>query len=329
MEHYVLPTVYCPFPTLLNPYVEVVHERSLMHVQAMRLIQQEAAVRRFTKMRVAWLAAGVHPTTGLDELTWVNDWLVWLFMFDDQFDEGVIGTQPERIISVAAELLAITDDMPIISSPIAAALHSFWRRAPGATPAWRERFAGHLAEYFTAYHWEAQNRARGSIPAMEAYIVNRRSSGALETCFDMIELAEHVTLPPEVRQSQELVILHTATNNVVCWVNDMLSFQKELARGDIHNLALIVRHEQRCTWQEALDIVNDMVTREVQLYLRTEHALLTRFPAIAHELEKHLFILRMWMRANLDWSLQSVRYTQVEQTIAGKQVSYLEPLLSS
>src|SRR5258708_34786458 len=141
MQHFVLPRLYCPFPTLLNPYVEVVHQRSLIHVDAMGLIQQEAALRRFTKMRVAWLAAGVHPTTGLAELTWVNDWLVWLFLFDDQFDEGIIGTQPEGITAVAQELLALTHSMDITSrSPIATALHDFWLRAPGATPEWTSRF---------------------------------------------------------------------------------------------------------------------------------------------------------------------------------------------
>ena len=153
MEHITIPDIYCPFPSSLNVHVERVHAHSMERVQRLRLIQQEQAFRRFSIARFAWAAARSYPDTDLVELAWVNDWLVWLFMFDDQFDDGVLGADPRTMKPIMNELLNLLSTQPDLMkhrSPIAAALLDFWQREPGAMPAWRARFKQHHADYFAS-----------------------------------------------------------------------------------------------------------------------------------------------------------------------------------
>ena len=328
MERITIPAVYCPFPSVINPCAEAVHEQSLTKLQRLGLIQKETARRRFLAARFAWLTARCYPATAFEELTWVHDWSIWLFMFDDQFDDGAIGGQPERMQPIMAKLLAILEDPDASSprSPLGAALYDFWQRAPGATSAWRARFAQHLADYFTSYLWEARNRARGHIPAVDAYIANRQQSGGLPTCFDLIDLSDHVTLPPEVYESQEFRTLRQTATNVVCWVNDVFSLRKERARGDVNNLVLAVQHAHHMSLQAAVNTVNDMITKEVQRFIETERQLPGYPSAIEQNMRRYLLVFRAWMRGNLDWSYETPRYAQVEETAPGEKVSYLESL---
>jgi hypothetical protein len=333
MEHITIPDIYCPFPSNLNVHVEAVHRHSMEHVQRLRLIQQEQALSRFSVARFAWAAARSYPDTDYVELAWVNDWLVWLFMFDDQFDDGTLGADPEAMKFIMRGLFNLLSDqlVPVEHleqhSPIAAALLDFWQRAPGATPAWRARFQQHLADYFASYLWEANNRASGRIPGVDAYIANRQRSGGLPTCFDLIELSEHVVLSPDVAANPTYQTLSLIANNVVCWVNDLFSFRKERARGEVNNLVLVVQHARGRTLQEAVVVVNNMITREVQHFLAVEQQLCLYQPETYEALKKYLRVFRGWMRGNLDWSLETLRYTEVEETVPGQPVSYLEPLL--
>ncbi len=332
MESFTVSEIYCPFPSRLNPHVEAVHAYSIDRVQRLALIQQESAFRRFSIAHFAWAAARAYPDTDFMELAWVNDWLVWLFMFDDQFDDGALGAEPQKMKPILLDLLNLLHDSPsahVSSSPLAAALIDFWQRAPEATMAWRTRFEQHLSNYFASYLWEATNRVRRQIPALERYIANRQLSGGLPTCFALIELSEHAVLPYDISSSEAFRLLSLAANNVVCWVNDLFSFQKERARGEVNNLVLVIQYARGCSLQEAADRVNSMITEEVQLFLSIEQQLLTRQPATYEVLKKYLTVFRGWMRGNLDWSLETPRYSQVEETLPGQSVSYLEPLFSS
>lgn len=325
MERIILPAIYCPFPSRISPYVEPVQEHSLAWVQRWHLIQKESALRRFASARFAWLAARAHADAELEDLALICDWHVWLFLFDDQFDDGALGRQPERMQTILEELLTIVKHSPISppEKPIAQALNDFWSRAITRTSlAWQERFAQHIAAYFAAYDWEARNRVQGAIPAIDAYIEHRRNSGSLPTAFDLIDIAQRVTLPSEMYNSHELQTLRRTASNVVCWVNDLFSFQKEMARGEVNNLVLVVQHANQSSLQEAAECVNTMITKEVQLFLDTEQRLPTFSPALDQDRQKYVRDLCGWMRGNLDWSRETPRYAQVEQT-----ASYLEAIL--
>jgi hypothetical protein len=329
MEHFTLPDIFCPFPSQISPYVQEVHVHSLWWVKHFRLVQQAVALRRFSAARSAWLAARTHPCAGFRELALICDWCVWLFMFDDQFDDGALGKQPERMQPVLEHLLEVVSASAASpQGPIAEALSDFWQRAARYTNTnWQRRFVRDLAEYFDAYLWEAHNRLQEQVPAVDAYIDQRRRTGSLATLFDLIDISQRVDLPLPVYESQELQILRRTASNVVCWVNDLYSLRKELARGEINNLVVVLQHAHNSSLQEAVDRAGAMIEEEVRLFLDTEQQLPACSPALDQDRGKYLTDLRAWMRGSLDWSRETPRYSQIEYTTRQQSVSYLENIL--
>jgi hypothetical protein len=328
MEQIVIPDLYCPFPSQINLYVEAIHAHSLRWVKRFHLVQQEVAFQRFAASRFAWLTARVHPLAGIDELALICDWHVWLFMFDDQFDDGEIGKQPERMQPVLEHLLAVVNDSCTTPrGPIAESLADFWQRAARyTTPAWQRRFVCDLAGYFDAYRWEAQNRVQGCTPDVNTYIENRRRAGSMPLVCDLIDISQRVELPPDVYDCQELQILRRTTSNVVCWVNDLYSLRRDLTRGDMHNMVVVVQQARHCSLQEAINHVCTMVETDTRLFVETEQLLPSFSPRIDQEVRKYLIDLRGWMRGNLDFSRETPRYSQGVSTLS---VSSLEDILPS
>lgn len=333
MQQFTLPAFYCPFPSEIHPQVEEVHEHTLNWARSHRLIQREAAIRRLSGARYAWLAARIHPRANFEELALTNDFLNWLSMIDDQFDEGDAGRQPAHMRVVIDRLLATLgiergQHVQPLQGPIAESLQDLWERAkPLTTPRWQSRFAGHLCDYLDSYIWETALRASGEVPEVSVYIQKRQDTGAMHLALDYIDLAEHVDLPPEVYESTLVQALFLAINKIICWQNDIVSVEKEMARGTLSNLVLVLQHAYGYTLQEAVERANEMITAEVKLFERLSACVHEIFPAYTRELERYLASMRGWIRGNLDWSLESYRFSEIEPAGAGKEPEYLESIL--
>lgn len=328
-----LPNFYCPFPPEMHPQVEEVHLHTFRWATQHRLLQREAAIRRFHASRFAWLAARVHSRTSFTELALTNDFFTWLFMLDDQFDDSSFGRQPDQMRVVVDRLLTVLgiergDNIKPLQGPVADTLQELWERArPLTTAAWQQRFAGHLRDYLDAYIWETGLRARGETPGVAIYLKKRQDAGAMRLALDYIELTEHVDLPPEIYESTLIQSLLLIINNVVCWQNDIVSVDKELAHGDFSNLVLVLQKAHGCTFQEAAERSNEMTTREIKLFELLSEQVPATFPDYQQDLEKCLASMRAWIRGNLDWSLESLRFSEIEPTVEGQEPSYLETIL--
>jgi hypothetical protein len=328
---FVIPDIYCPFPSQISPYVEEVQMHSLWWVKHFRLVQREVAYRRFTTARFAWLASRVHPLAGLYELSLACDWFVCLFLFDDQFDESELGGQPERMQPILDHLLAVISKPSVMpQGPIAEALADFWQRALSYTPEhWQKRFVYNLASYFDACRWEADNRVGERVPEVDIYMEKRWESGGMGVVFDLIDIAQHVDLPASVYGCEALQTLRRTAGNVVCWANDVYSLHKEIAHGEPNNLVLALQHAHRCNLQEAVNRACAMIADEVHLYMQTERDLPSFSLKTDQDIQCYLMDLRSWMRGNLDWSCETSRYPQVEHVAPEQNTSHLEEILPS
>ena len=330
-----LPDFYCPFPPAIHPRVEEVHQHTFAWARRHLLLQQEAAIRRFHASRFAWLAARVHARTSFEELALTNDFFTWLFLLDDQFDDSSYGRQPARMQVVVDRLLTVLGiargpDVQPLEGPVAEALRDLWARAtPLTTPQWRQRFAEHLSAYLDAYIWETGLRERGETPDIALYLKKRQDAGAMKLALDYIDLAEHVDLPPEIYESTLVQALLLITNNVVCWQNDIVSVEKELAHGDYSNLVLVLARAHSVSLQEGVERANAMITGEINLLEHLALLVPQTLPGHQAELATYLTCMRAWVRGNLDWSLESYRFSVIEASAADREPSYLEPILSA
>lgn len=72
-----------------------------------------------------------------------------------------------------------------------------------------------------------------------------------------------------------------------------------------------------------------MITREVILLEQLAGVVPSIFPQHQPALEKYLICMRAWVRGNLDWSLGSARFSEIETPSEGREPGYVETILSN
>ncbi|MGW8888128.1 terpene synthase family protein [Streptomyces sp. NPDC055749] len=327
-----LPDIYCPFPQRTNPHVGQTREHLDTWTRRTGLVHRESARARFEQADFGAFVGMVYPTAGSTHLDLTADWFVWLFLVDDQLDDGQLGRDPERVRGVVARMLAVVDGMDTAAVPdeelpaAVVALEDLWARTiPAMAPHWRRRFAWHLTTYLTtATTWEAGNRADGVVPSEETYIAKRRHTGAIHVCMDLIEIVAGIEAPESIHNDPRFITALEASCNVVCWANDVYSFEKEQVLGEIHNLVHLVRHHRGYGEQQAIDHVCARIAAETERFLTAEDELLEMYPQLAGILVPYLDGMRSWMRGNLDWSRLTPRYNPADVSQYEEPEEYLE-----
>ncbi|MFI9627698.1 terpene cyclase [Streptomyces sp. NPDC052042] len=325
-----LPDIYCPFPQRTNPHVP--HTRAHLNawIRNTGLVHRDSARERFEQADFGAFVGMVYPTADAEKLDLVADWFVWLFLVDDQLDDGHLGRSPERVRDVVAMMRSVIDGAGAAPSgelPAAVvALVDLWERTTPQTAAhWRARFCWHLTKYLTTTTtWEAGNRAAGVVPSEETYIAQRRHTGAIHVCMDLIEIVAGIEAPESIHNDSRFITALEAACNVVCWANDVYSYEKEQVLGEIHNLVHLVRHHRGYGKHQALEHVCAETDRETRRFLAAEAELLSSYPQLSGMLLPYLDGMRSWMRGNLDWSRQTPRYNPADVGQYEAPEQYLE-----
>lgn len=272
MNHFIIPDIYCPFPISLH--LEQVQAHAQEWLNAIDLVPREIAHSPFLTKDVPWMICSIYPGAGLEELCLCTDWYIWGFSYDDLCDNSELGTRPYELNQTQEALLTVFQDsspepvqepMTPTASSLVAALSDTWQRASQLTSStWQRRFASHHAEYFASQRQEVANRSHQQIPDMQSYIINRRASSFSTTSMDLIELVHHIEIPVEVYESQPFQAMLNSMYDIVGWTNDVYSLPKELARGEVNNLVVVMQHEEGGTLQDAINRVCTMINRETQ-----------------------------------------------------------------
>jgi 5-epi-alpha-selinene synthase len=334
MERFVIPDIFCPFPSQVSPYLEQVRQQAQEWIQEFRLIKGEIALRYYLTADFPLLTCRAHPRAGLEELFLCCNWYTWVFVFDDQFDDGVAGRQPESMRVIYDHMLALLQDPASATpqGPAAESLANIWQRARRLMPSsvWQRRFIQHHADFFAACCRDAENRVNGHMLDLWDYIANRRNGGANPIVCDLIELAGHIQIPDVISENQVFKALLRAAHDSMGWTNDVYGLQKELAHGDTNNLVMVVQQAHNCSLQEAMDRACVMLETEMRRFEQLAQSLPTCSPAeVDRDIRQYLVDVGSWIRGHLEWERMSLRYSEVEYTELGKSSSYLEEILPS
>ncbi|MDQ5853555.1 MAG: hypothetical protein M3380_16085 [Chloroflexota bacterium] len=324
MDQVVLPELYCPFPSTVNQHAEPVHRGTVDWLQRFELVTDEASYRRVYAANFGGLAARFHPTAPREELQLVSDWYTWMFFQDDLRDESEIGRHPDQLAAMDARFLEILKgkDPTDQDGSLAHALCDLRQRLRlKVTATWMRRFIRTVKEYFDATIWEATNRARGITPDVDTYVRVRHLTSGLNIDTQFIDIAEGTRLPPEVRGNAVVSKLTLAANNAVCWANDIFSLEKEVQRGDVHNLVVTLQHGHGLCLQRALDRAAEMHLEETRAFVDIEPHLPSFGRVVDANLERFVSVLRARMRGILDWSHESGHYRQVEMPTASTTIA--------
>lgn len=305
-----------PFPSRLNSAAGTARWHTLDWLDSFGLLSGRQAAEEYDALRLERLMAYFYPDAGLRDLELATDLNGWFFVFDDQFDSR-LGRDPELVDALVGSVLEAMDGtgpLPQAAGPLAGAFRDLWRRASDGMPElWRERFREHWREYLRAYRWEAVHRTSGEPLGLAEFLHFRRRSIGVQPCLDLAERCCGRVVPEAEHRGPELAALRELTADVVLFVNDLVSLEKEMAAGDVNNSVLVLRARSGCSLDEAAlrvgRLANARVTRFQQLSTALPGSLTPAgtYP-VRHGVESHVEAMRHLMRGNLTWSLETPRY---------------------
>lgn len=310
--------------TPVSPFSEDADQHTVKWSGTKGLVRSESTERHLAETRPGLLAAHCYPTAGRKELRLLADWMSWLFLLDDQVDESGHRIRPGAL---EAELAGVVRTGLRHPSPdggaLGYALGDILDRLEHKDPSggrWMLRFHHHLLEYLTACVWQATHRAVGDLLSEETYPEMRRRAGAIMPSFDLVEIACGNVLDPAVYYSKSYQRLLISAANVVCWTNDVMTWEKEAQLGDPHNLVLLTSTARDMPIEQAVAHVVAEADREVGRFLAAERELA---PECREALAGCVASLRAWMRGHVDWGRKTVRYSgitppHVEELFAGQ-----------
>ena len=311
-----LPALHCPFPVApCHPDAEAVIERALGWTSAFGLLPDEpgaaAKVRSYSM-----LAARCYPTAAFDRLATIGDYYSWLFFFDDACENlSLEGASPADVRAFLCQIYAaigirceqLEGRRGDVASLFIRALNDIWERISRTTCSlWRNRFMLHVANYIDGCVWEASNRTVDQIPTRAVFQSMRSYTSTMYEFWDFIEFAGGFVLPEAVVEEPLVVELTRSANLVASLANDIFSLRKETANRDVHNIVMVLEQEESPSRKAACLRAIELHDAQVRHYCRLEK-LLPFGDAIDGDLARYCAGMRIWMRANYDWSTVTPR----------------------
>lgn len=294
--------------------LEVVRHRTLRLCRALGVIGGgRMELRTFDAGKFELLTTLVSPGSNLDVLTIVNDFLVYLFVIDDQADEDArFGRDAVRLRTYFEGHVELLRNGGTASGgdPVGLLLLDLRRRLVERTShAWLERFADSLGDYLlkgvlpAALDWNA-----GTVLDVEAFIAQRAYDSASFCVQDLIELGPGGELPQEAVRAPELATLRRLCTDVLAHTNDLVSYSKEIqCCENPSNLVHVIKVRERRPLQQAIERVIGIINTGVEDYERIVSQLpasLRQQPSVHHLIHGQ----RCWMSGNLIWSTACGRY---------------------
>lgn len=317
-----------PFPPVEVPDLTAVRTHHLDWLRRFDLLRGERAVDTYLSWELDVAAARFHPQAVGESQQLVTDFYGWLVLWDGQFD-GPLGSDPVAAQEVVDGLLAVIRHDPHRGPltprlPVGRALQDIWQReSAGMSPRWRQRAARNWADYLQAHVTETVNRASDAVLDWDAYLDLRDVAGASYVILDFAERLGHFEVPDAALDHPAVQELRLITVRVVDHVQDVLSLEKEAARGEPHNAVLILEAQTRVPRPRAVAEIQTIVRAHTDRFL----ALQAKAPAVADELglddagrtalHQYVDAMRTSMRGNYDWCATSVRYASESVTPPG------------
>ncbi|QSQ14533.1 terpene synthase family protein [Myxococcus landrumensis] len=259
-----------PFESACNPDRDAARLRNLTWARRLGLVTNAVDERRYLSWDIADLTARWLPHAAGPELDLGIDAIVVGTLIDEQFD-GARELPPDQVSESCDRLLEVLRSGAgyAPSSVLAAALADVWERTcRGASLEWARRAALHWQWFIEAFPKEARWRQGSAHLARDNYLALRRESGLVSMMVDLIEKANGFETTERARQLPNVQRLLILAVDVIDTMNDVCSVDKEVSRGDVHNLVLVLQAEQGLSRAAAMAEAYDCMKRWCDEYVR-------------------------------------------------------------
>ena len=300
-------TFQLPFPARESEYGEEAGARNLAWALRHGLVIESDHSRYFAAS-IPLLMSRWLPDASLDGLVLGIDALSFAFLLDDQFDSP-LGNDPGRVASECAILTSVLDGRGgENANPLSRAFSDIWtRETVNRSAPWIARAAIHWRWFFEACVEEATNRATGATQTVEGYLRLRRKSGVVYMMIDLIEASYSFETTSDDRAIGHTQNLLRLACDIVGTLNDLYSLDKEVTRGDPHNLVLVLERQNATTRAAAIDHSVALVLCWSEQFLEQAKTLPDNPPALRRLINSVAIAIGGFHR----WQARSTRYSKI------------------
>jgi hypothetical protein len=252
-----------PYAPAVNRHRAAAAAHTIDWLRHHSMLGSEQALALYQRWSIDGLVARALPEIDKEGLELGLDMFAFLYLFDDQFDAEP-GARRALTWAVCRRLIDIAhgDLTEAGASPLTEAFADVWARlSHGRSPEWIARASYNWEVYFASYPNESLRRAasaeerasggRAAVPGRAMYLQLRRGVAGCEPTLDSFESAYGVEVPRLAFHSPELRLLRQYACDIPAFSNDVYSYNKEVARGDVNNLVLVVQSQKEYTVSEA------------------------------------------------------------------------------
>lgn len=153
---------------------------------------------------------------------------------------------------------------------------------------------------------QAEDRAKSHILDLDTFLQLRiQSSGSAPT----IALYEmDLDIPEEIRLHPTIVELEKLASELIAIANDVLSYNKEQAVGDEHNIITVIMKQFNLDLQTAFDKAGEMSTARMKRFYTLYLSVPRWLGPVDLDVQKLVDGMAMCVSGVLHWSYESQRY---------------------
>jgi len=273
---------------------------------------------RNTKVDLCFLASIWAPQCDDVALRMMLDWNHWVFLFDDQFDEGHLSRNSAAAQDEIDRTLAIMGETEEKytpeSNPIRYVFQTCWERLKQRSSLdLQQRWKDMHRRFFDGLVTQVKDMEEGRVFSrdVQTYLDMRRGTIGAYPAICLAEYAQGVELDQQIVNHPSLQECMCVSADLVLLVNDVLSYKKDLALGVDHNLITLLMAQGRST-QEAVDTIGDMIN---ECYRRWYIAL-AELPVYGENIDRQVLkfvdCCKNVALGNLYWSFKTGRYVGSE-----------------
>ncbi|TWP52691.1 germacradienol/geosmin synthase [Lentzea tibetensis] len=319
------PQMYMPYQLTLSPHLDASRAQTLAWGEEMGFFTEVPGLWDRDKLDAydfALCSAGLDPDATLEELNLSANWLTWGTYGDDYYPV-VFGRTLNMPAAKAAtqrmkDLMSVELASPVVpSSALERGLADLWRRTATPMPVrFRQKFKVAVENMLDSWLWEVKNQHENRIPDPVDYVEMRRQTFGAEMTTSLSRLSHGTSVPDEIYETRTIQNMENSAIDYAALLNDVYSFRKEIQyEGEVHNAVLVVQNFLGVEAQQAIDIVNDLMTARMKQFQHTvdkglpqlfdDHALNAEARAT---LTRYATELQDWMVGIMNWHEECRRY---------------------
>ncbi|MGH3913196.1 MAG: family 2 encapsulin nanocompartment cargo protein terpene cyclase [Pseudonocardiaceae bacterium] len=325
-----LPDFYMPYSARVNSHLERSRQHCIDWAREMGMLEPIPGMpgvgiwdeENLALFDFAVCASRIHPDASGPELDVSSAWLTW-GTYGDDYLPAVFG--PTRNMAGAKAFNArLSEFMPLdcVTTPpptnaVETGLADLWTRTASPMSVDQRRQFRQAVETMTAsWLWELANHIQHRIPDPVDYVEMRRKTFGSDMTMSLARITQGGHLPPQIFTTRPMRGLENSAQDYACLMNDIFSYQKEIEfEGELHNCVLVVQKFLDMDREQAVLVVNDLMTSRLQQF---EHIITSELPLLAEDyhldtdgreaLNAYVVGLQDWVAGILDWHMLTGRY---------------------